>query len=96
MTTIPYKQKLTRILGISGWSRDKLSDLLEVSNNSFSAWIRGDSTPHTSHAGKIDEVYDALVVPLLCEIEIAADAVEKRLLEERIARLPEDNTCSVK
>jgi transcriptional regulator with XRE-family HTH domain len=94
--TVSSKQKLIRILGISGWSRDKLADLLEVSNNSLNAWVRGNSTPHTTHAGKIDEIYAALVTPLLCEIEALADKVEKRLLKERIKHLPDDNTCKIK
>jgi transcriptional regulator with XRE-family HTH domain len=91
--TTSYKQKLVRILGISGWSRDKLADLLRVSNNSLNSWARGKSAPHTTHAAKIDSIYADLVEPLLCEIETIADQVEKRLLKDRIKRLPDDNIC---
>jgi transcriptional regulator with XRE-family HTH domain len=87
------KQKLLRILGISGWSRDKLADLLQVSNNSLNSWVRGTATPHTTHCGKIDEIYNELVTPLFCEIETLADQVEKRLLKDRIKHLPDDNLC---
>jgi hypothetical protein len=57
-------------------------------------WLGGKSEPKPTHAGKIDGVYDELVVPLACEIERVADKVEKRLLSERIRRLPDDNMCN--
>jgi transcriptional regulator with XRE-family HTH domain len=95
MTNISPKQKLNRILGISNWSRDKLADLLQVSNNSLNSWLRGDSQPHATHSAKISEIYKALVEPLLCEIETIADKVEKSLLAARIKNLPADNICKV-
>ena len=88
-----YKKKLGRILGISGWSKDRMADLLEVSNNSFNAWVRGDSEPKVERGLKIDEIYDELVRPLLCKIEDVTDKIEKRLLEEQIGRLRDDNIC---
>jgi transcriptional regulator with XRE-family HTH domain len=91
--TLTYKRKLARILGISDWSRDKLADLLEISNNTLDGWLNGRSEPKPTHAGKIDRVYDELVLPLLCEIEQIADKVEKRLLSERIKHLPDNNIC---
>jgi hypothetical protein len=57
--------------------------------------VRGTTTPHTTHAAKIDGIYDELVTPLLCEIEKVADQVEKRLLNERIKHLPDDNVCKI-
>jgi transcriptional regulator with XRE-family HTH domain len=93
--TLTYKRKLARILGISDWSRDKLADLLEISNNTLNAWLAGKSEPKLAHAGRVDKIYDELIVPLLCEIDDKADAVEKRLLSERIKRLPDDNICKV-
>jgi transcriptional regulator with XRE-family HTH domain len=95
MADISYKQKLIRILGVSGWSRDKLADLLGVSNNSLGAWVRGGSAPHAGHAGRVDGVYEELVGSLICKIEARADKVEKRLLSERIEHLPDNNACGV-
>jgi transcriptional regulator with XRE-family HTH domain len=93
--TTSTKQKLTRILGISNWSRDKLADLLQVSNNSLNSWLSGTSQPHATHTANIDQIYAELVAPLLCEIETLADKVEKSLLKDRINHLPDDNVCKV-
>jgi transcriptional regulator with XRE-family HTH domain len=91
--TTSTKQKLTRILGISGWSRDKLADLLQVSNNSLNSWLSGTSQPHITHIANIDQIYAELVLPLLCEIENISDKVEKHLLKDRINHLPDNNIC---
>jgi uncharacterized protein (TIGR02145 family) len=91
--TTSTKQKLTRILGISNWSRDKLADLLQVSNNSLNSWLSGTSQPHTTHTANIDQIYKELVLPLLCEIETISDKVEKSLLKDRIKHLPDNNIC---
>jgi transcriptional regulator with XRE-family HTH domain len=95
MPSLTYKQKLSRVLAFSGWSRDRLADLLEVSNNTFNAWIGGKSEPHAKHAERIDWIYNELVQPLIPTLELMADKVEKTLLEERIEHLPDDNTAVV-
>ena len=38
MVDSTYKKKLVRIIGISGWSRDKLADMMGVSNNTIDSW----------------------------------------------------------
>jgi transcriptional regulator with XRE-family HTH domain len=90
---LSYKQKLTRTLGISAWSRDKLADLLQVSNNTFNSWLGGKSAPKPHHATEIDKIYNELVTPLLCDIEQLADKTEERLLTERIRQSSDDNAC---
>ncbi len=69
------KLKISRILGVTGWTRDHLADLLGVSNLTVSAWVRGRTLPHSGHMGKIDAMYDGIVKPLECEIDRLSDEV---------------------
>jgi transcriptional regulator with XRE-family HTH domain len=89
------KQKLKRILGVSGWTHDKLADLMGVNNSTFSSWVRGESKAREAHVEKINWIYGELVEPLVCEIERRSDLVEKRLLEERVRGVAEDNVCKI-
>jgi transcriptional regulator with XRE-family HTH domain len=84
------KQKLTRLLGVTGWSQDKLADLLQVSNNTLSAWVKGKAEPHARHTALIDKIFADLSV-ILPAIDRVADEVEKDLLQTRIHHLPDDN-----
>ena len=87
------KHKLNRILGVTGWSRRKMAQLLNVSDRAVWAWAKGASKPRGGHVEKIDWLYTELVEPLICEIEQRADAAEKTLLEAKIDGLDEDNVC---
>jgi transcriptional regulator with XRE-family HTH domain len=84
------KQKLIRLLGVTGWSQDKLADLLQVSNNTLSAWVKGKSEPHARHVAVIDKIFADLSA-ILPEIDRVADQIEKDLLQTRIQHLPDDN-----
>ena len=74
-----YSKKLVQILAFTGWSQDKLADLLEVSNNTLSSWVNGKSQSREK-VGVIEEIYDEVVAPYICEIEQKADEMEKKIL----------------
>jgi len=88
-----YNKKLEQILAFTGWSRDHFADLLDVSNNSFNSWINGHSEPRDKNKTTIDNIYDKIVVPYVCELEQKADEVEKEILKQKIKNLPDDNIC---
>ena len=88
-----YKQKLARIIGITGWSRDRLADMLDVSNGTLNRWIKGRAIKQAGRADKIDFLYKELVLPFECEIEMRANAAEKKLLKARIGRLSDGAVC---
>lgn len=88
------KQKITRILGITGWSKDHLADLLDISNMTLGRWLKGRSIPYADSQAHIDAMYDGIVKPLECEIDRLADGVEKKILKAKILKLDDDN-CSV-
>jgi len=90
-----YSKKLVQVLAFTGWSQDHLADLLGVSNNTFNSWVNGNSLPHQRNAGLIDEIYDKIVAPYICELERKADEVEKEILRQKIVDLPKDNVCPV-
>lgn len=85
------KQKLSRILGITGWSRDHVADLLEVSNMTLNRWLKGRSEPQPHLMERIDGMYNGIVAPLECEIDRLRDEVEKKILKSMIINLDEDN-----
>jgi transcriptional regulator with XRE-family HTH domain len=82
-----YKQKLQRILEITGWTREHLADLLYVSDRGLGKWLKRRSMPNEENAQVIDELYDAIVVPLECQIAEVRDGAEQRILKKRIADL---------
>ena len=88
-----HKQKLNRILGITGWSQDKLADLMMVSNGALRRWLKGREVRQEVNITRINWLYDELVIPFLCDIEQKADDVEKTLLKTRIKSLADDNVC---
>ena len=88
------KQKLNRILGITGWSRDRLADMLDISNGTLNRWCKGKKIKHDRHVAHIDWLYSELVEPLECEIERRANQAEKRLLEARANRIPDSASCA--
>ena len=88
-----YKEKVNKLLAFSGWSQDRLADLIGVSNVTMSKWIKGRREPKGKHAEMIDEIYAELVEPYICELEAKADKIAKGLLERQIRGLPDDNVC---
>lgn len=90
-----YNKKVKQILAFSGWTLDKLADLLDVSNSTMSSWSNDNSEPKGKHAEKLDAVFDKLVAPYICELEAKADEIEKEILQQKIKDLPNDNICPV-
>ncbi len=90
-----YKKKLDQVFAFSGWTADRLADLLQVSNQTVSAWANGHSEPKGEHAARLDEIYGELVAPYLCELEKKADELAARLLRRQIRGLGDDNVCDL-
>jgi transcriptional regulator with XRE-family HTH domain len=78
-----YKQKLKRIMEITGWTQDHLADLLDVSNSGFRKWFKR-SLPRAESSATIDELYEKIVVPVECEIRRLAGETEKEILRRKI------------
>lgn len=89
-----YDKKLHAVLVFSGWTRDRLADLMGVGNNTVSSWVNGHSEPKGEKAEKIDWMYGELVEPYVCELEAKADKIAEKMLRGQIAALPDDNVCS--
>ena len=89
-----YSKKLYKVLAFSGWTQDRLADLLLVSTPTVNSWANGNSEPHEDHAKIIDELYAKLVEPHVCELEAAADKLATQLLQQQIQHLPDDNACA--
>jgi transcriptional regulator with XRE-family HTH domain len=92
-TTSNHKQKISRILGVTGWTQGKLANLMGVDNGAVRRWQKGKPVKQAANAARIDWLYDELVAPFICEIEQRADATEKQLLKARIKALPDNNMC---
>lgn len=88
-----YGRKLVQVLAFSGWTQDRLADLLGVSTNALNSWVNGRSEPHEAHAVVIDELYAGLVEPYVCELEQKADALAAKLLRRQIRDLGNDDVC---
>ena len=87
------KQKLTRILGLTNWSRDRLADMLDISNGTLKRWLKGKTIKHPRYIAHIDWLYSEIVEPLECEIESRAITAEQRLLKSRLDRLDNNRIC---
>ncbi|GHU81532.1 hypothetical protein FACS1894191_8480 [Clostridia bacterium] len=81
------KQQLTRLLGITNWSRHHLADLLEITTFSFNRYLSGHRKPKPETQEKIDTLYNKIIPPLECEIETLRNKAEKSLLSSRIKTL---------
>jgi transcriptional regulator with XRE-family HTH domain len=88
-----YSAKLVQVLAFTGWTQDHLADLLDVSNNTLNAWVNGHAEPRSAHAELVDEIWHEIVAPYLCELEVRADELERKILKRKIRELPENNTC---
>lgn len=88
-----YTAKLYKVLAFSGWTQDRLADLLEVSTPTINSWVNGKSEPHDEHAKAIDEIHAKLVEPYVCELEQKADELAAKLLKRQIRGLGDDNVC---
>ena len=85
--TIKPKQQLSRLLGVTGWSRDHLADLLNISNFSFNRYLSGLRKPAPELAEKITYLYTAIIAPLECDILRLRNTAEKHLLTTRLQSL---------
>ncbi|MCL2038770.1 hypothetical protein FWG86_02640 [Candidatus Saccharibacteria bacterium] len=85
--------KVNRILGVSGWSRDRLAGVLGTNGRTLRRWAKGSKVRSEVMAGRIDWVYGELVEPLECEILRRAAVVEKEMLKRRLAGLPKGEVC---
>ena len=88
-----YKDKISKILAFSGWTKGHLADLVNVTNNTIGSWSHGYTEPKDEHAVLIDTIFEKLVKPFLCDLEKRSDAIEKTILETKIKDLPKDNLC---
>jgi transcriptional regulator with XRE-family HTH domain len=88
-----YTTKLYKVLAFTGWTQDHLADLLDISTPTINSWVNGKSEPRQNHAAMIDEIYDHLVTPYVCELEQKADEIERKILRQKIRDLPNDNAC---
>ena len=88
-----HKQKLTRILGLTGWGQERLAYLMMINRGTMSRWLKGKPVRQEANITKIDWLYTELVEPFVCEIEERSDKVEKQLLKSRIKSLADDNVC---
>ena len=85
---IKPRQKLARIIGVTGWSRRHTAELLRISSFSLSRYLRGFRKPPAPVMAKVDFLYEAIVTSLECEITPRMNAAEKALLQQRIKSLP--------
>jgi transcriptional regulator with XRE-family HTH domain len=88
-----YNTKLYKVLAFTGWAQDHLADLLDISTPTINAWVNGKSEPHKKHQATIDNIYEQMVAPYVCELEQKADEIEKEILQQKIKDLAKDNTC---
>lgn len=88
-------KKLTKILAFTGWTQDKMSDLMDINYSTFRSWVKGDNEPREKQAKEIDRIYEEMVEPYVCELEKKADDLERRILRRKIRNLSDDNTCKL-
>lgn len=88
-----YEEKINKILAFSGWTKDHLADLIDVSNGTLGSWSHGNTEPKGEHAALIDTIFAKLVEPYLCELEKRSDAIEKTILQAKIKHLPDNDLC---
>ena len=87
------KQKLNRIMGVTGWTRKKMARLAGASEKSVWLWSKGRPVGQAVHAERIDWSYKEIVEPFVCEIEKRADEAEKKMLQREIKGLADNNIC---
>ncbi|MCL2095053.1 helix-turn-helix domain-containing protein [Candidatus Saccharibacteria bacterium] len=93
MNELSYAEKLQKILVVAGWTQDYLADLMKVSTPTMNSWVNGRSEPRNAGAEMIDEAYDEIVRPTVCEAEERVDSFAKMMLKRHIRQLPDDNVC---
>jgi len=86
-----YIEKLNEIMKISGWSRARLSDLLNVNYSTFSRWLDGETEPTEEHARLIDKLYLMVTVDFEVAKREYFEGLEKRLLRRQVRKLDENN-----
>jgi predicted transcriptional regulator len=90
---LTYKQQLSRILGVTGWSRDHLSDLLGISNFALSRYLKNRRIPASELAERIVWLYKSIVVPVDCEITKLKNTAETTILTRHIETLKTGGVC---
>lgn len=87
-TVLPApKQQITRLLGVTGWTRHHLADLLGVTTFSLSRYASGLRKPSGDAIIKLGYLFSTVVAPLECEITRLRNSAEKSLLTARISDL---------
>jgi len=86
-----YSQKLKEIMEVSGWSKERLSDLLDVSLPAFKKWLEGANTPTEENAKLIDKLYDITVGSIETVKREYFESIEKRLLRRQVRQLDKNN-----
>ena len=87
------KQKLNRIMGVTGWTRKKMARLVGASERSVWLWSKGRPIGQVVHMERIDWLYAEIVEPFICDIEKRADVAEKKMLQREIKGLADNNIC---
>lgn len=90
-----YDKKVYKLFAFSGWTQDKLADLMGVSTPAVNSWINGKKEPKGANAEMIDWLYAELVEPYVCELEAKADKIAAKLLKKQIGELKDDNVCEL-
>ena len=90
---IKPKQKLLRVLGTTGWSRHHTADLLGVTTFSLGRYLGGLRKPPVRVMERLDYLYEAIVLPLECQITELKNEAEKHLLKSRIKTLVPPPHC---
>jgi transcriptional regulator with XRE-family HTH domain len=76
---------------ISGWSKERLSDLLDVSYPAFIKWLSGESEPAEDHAKLIDKLYILVTESFEEAKREYFESLEKRLLRRQVRQLDKNN-----
>ncbi|MCL2371525.1 hypothetical protein FWC63_02165 [Candidatus Saccharibacteria bacterium] len=92
-STFSSRQKLSHILAFTGWTQGKFASLLRVSGFTLRRWQRGGTIRQPHHAAEVAQLHAEIVEPFLCEIQLRADAAEKRLLKAKLKSIPDGGVC---
>jgi hypothetical protein len=86
-----YPEKLNKIMEVSGWNKERLSDLLDVSYQAFLHWLSGETDPSEAHAKLIDNLYLLVIDGMEDARREYIESLEKRLLRRQVRHLDHNN-----
>jgi transcriptional regulator with XRE-family HTH domain len=86
-----YVEKLNKIMEVSGWTKGRLSDLLDVSYPAFLKWLEGETEPTEEHAKLIDKLYLMVTDDWEEARREYFEGIEKRLLRRQVRKLDDNN-----